>query len=96
LERFPFEATEWARVKEIALGIPNATLADDESCPFTRSMSPGRAILIEECGRPEEAMRILEQCSRDVEVLADEDEKTEYGRPLHGADRGAPSSFRSF
>jgi hypothetical protein len=144
LEDFPCEAGEWARVKEITLGIVNATLADDdvlaragflelEECSnaliskygshpvlletladfapdpemqlelyrkaseesltrkrpiHTIHVCWGR-ILIEECRRPEEALRILEACSRDVEVLADEDEKAEYCRLLGAARRSA-------
>jgi hypothetical protein len=60
----------------------------------TIHVSWGR-ILIEECRRPEEALRILEACSRDVEVLADEDEKAEYCRLLGAARRSARLSVIS-
>ena len=142
MDDFPFEATEWARVKEITLGIANATLADDdvlaragfqkleeyskvlfskygnhpvlletladfaedvdEQLELYRRASEealGRKlpihtihvswarILIEECGKPEEALRVLELGSRDVEVWGDEAEKSEFRDLLDDAGR---------
>jgi hypothetical protein len=44
-------------------------------------------VLIEDAGRPEEALHVLEMCSRDVDLHAEDGERVEYDRLVVAAKR---------